>query len=129
MIWIRHHVQGGRNAGTQRAGRGIDLGVQSFPMSPALAKLLGTVLVVAFVCPAPVNAECIRLWKTLKDAARGSTLVFSGTVTESDAILVSFDVDRVWKGGVRARMTLVVMPGGIETHSATFFTPGRRTWY
>ena len=36
---------------------------------------------------------------------------------------MTFDVDRVWKGKVTRRMTLVVMPG-LEVHTAAFFKPG-----
>ena len=74
--------------------------------------------------PLSARAECIAIWRTLKDAQRGSTLVFSGTVTASDSgVLVSFEVDRVWKGRVMRHMTLVVMPG-VEVKDATYFKTG-----
>src|SRR5580765_8273448 len=94
-------------------------------MRSAPVRFLGAAVLFASVFPSSARAECIRLWKTLKDAEAGSTLVFSGTVRASDAaVLVTFDVDRVWKGKVARDLTLVVMPG-IELKSAKFFQPGK----
>ncbi len=87
--------------------------------------LIGGVLVLA-ASSASLDADCVGLWKTLKDAARGSDLVFSGTVSRSDGVLVvSFDVDRVWKGDVKAHTTLVLQPNGMdEVRGATSFDAG-----
>jgi hypothetical protein len=48
--------------------------------------------------PSFAHAECVALWKTARDAQRGSPPVFSETVIKSaeDSLETTFDVDRVW---------------------------------
>ena len=78
-------------------------------------------MVAALAIPAFAHAECVALWKTARDAQRGSTLVFSGTVIKSaeDLVGTTFDVDRVWKGEVRRRTTLTLYPG-LESHGVSY---------
>ena len=78
-------------------------------------------MVAALAIPAFAHAECVALWKTARDAQRGSTLVFSGTVIKSaeDSLETTFDVDRVWKGEVRHRTTLTLYPG-LESHGVSY---------
>jgi hypothetical protein len=80
---------------------------------------------MAVAIPSVAHAECVALWKTARDAQRGSTLVFSGTVIKSspDVLQTSFHVDRVWKGDVRRQTTLTLYPG-MESHSASYFKEG-----
>ena len=73
-----------------------------------------------------LGAECVPFPKNLKDAAALSELVFSGTVTNSDdKFLVSFDIDRVWKGSLTRHTTLVVIATSLEADHASFFKPGK----
>ena len=78
-------------------------------------------MVAALAIPAFAHAECVALWKTARDAQRGSTLVFSGTVIKSaEAWLeTTFDVDRVWKGELRHRTTLTLYPE-LESHGVSY---------
>jgi hypothetical protein len=80
---------------------------------------------MALALPSLVHAECVAVWKTARDAQRGSTLVFSGTVIKSstDLLETSFEVDRVWKGKVR-RQTTLTLYSGIESHGASYFKEG-----
>ena len=82
-------------------------------------------MVAALAVPAFAHAECAALWKTARDAQRGSTLVFSGTVIKSaeDLVETTFDVDRVWKGDVRRRTTLTLYHG-LESHGVSYFKEG-----
>jgi hypothetical protein len=93
--------------------------------SPNIATCLSVFVVAALAIPAFANAECVALWKTARDAQRGSTLVFSGTVIKSaeDLLETTFDVDRVWKGEVRRRTTLTLYPG-LESHGVSYFKEG-----
>jgi hypothetical protein len=73
-----------------------------------------------------LGAECVPFPINLKDAAARSTLVFSGTVTQSDdKFLVSFNIDRVWKGALKQHTTLVVTASSLEVDHADFFKPGK----
>lgn len=94
----------------------------------AFGQIASRVIVLALMAlaiPSFAHAECIALWKTARDAQRGSTLVFSGTVIKSspDVLQTSFQVDRVWKGDVQQQMTLTLYPG-LESHSASSFKEG-----
>jgi len=77
---------------------------------------------MALVIPSMAHAECVALWKSARDAQRGSTLVFSGTVIKSstDLLETAFEVDRVWKGKVRRQTTLTLF-SGLESHGASYF--------
>jgi len=65
---------------------------------------------VSLLTGASARAECVMLWKDIKDAKRLSAVVFSGTVVEMkgdpDGVFVTFDVDRVWKGRARRRLVM-----------------------
>ena len=79
---------------------------------------------VTLILPTLAHAECVALWHTARDAQRISKLVFSGTVVKTDnAVEITFDVDRVWKGDVRRRTTLTLFTG-IESHGASYFKEG-----
>ena len=80
---------------------------------------------MALVIPSTAHAECVALWKSARDAQRGSTLVFSGTVIKSstDLLETAFEVDRVWKGKVRRQTTLTLF-SGLESHGASYFKEG-----
>jgi hypothetical protein len=93
------------------------------PLRDGLLRAVRFTLLCSVVAPSSSGAECVRLWKTLDDAARASTLVFSGRVTGSSDTGVSFDVDRVWKGDVQQQLTIAVAPG-MESHPAAFFKQG-----
>ena len=82
-------------------------------------------VLAALAIPSVAHAECAALWKTARDAQRGSTLVFSGTVLKSaeDLLETTFEVDRVWKGEVRRRTTLTLYPG-LESHGVSYFREG-----
>src|SRR5262245_51136543 len=90
-----------------------------------MASRVSVLVMIALALPSIAHAECVALWKTARDAQRGATLVFSGTVTKSspDVLETSFEVDRVWKGDVRQRTTLTLYPG-LESHSASYFKEG-----
>jgi hypothetical protein len=87
--------------------------------------VLSAFVLIVFAIPTSAHGECIALWKTARDAQRGSTLVFSGTVIKSSKELLqtTFAVDRVWKGKVRQQTTLTLYPG-LESHGASYFEEG-----
>jgi hypothetical protein len=89
------------------------------------APAVGVLMVMALAIPSFAHADCVALWKTARDAERGSTLVFSGTVVKSspDVLQTSFHIDRVWKGDVRQQTTLTLYPG-MESRSASYFKEG-----
>ena len=93
--------------------------------SPNVATCLSVFVVAALAIPSFAHAECVALWKTARDAQRGSTLVFSGTVIKSaeDLLETTFDVDRVWKGDVR-RQTRLTLYHGLESHGVSYFKEG-----
>lgn len=79
------------------------------------------IVVLALALPSGAHAECVKAWKTARDVQRNSTLVFSGTVIKTaDSVETTFEVDRVWKGDVRRRTTLTLLPG-IDSHGASYF--------
>jgi hypothetical protein len=85
---------------------------------------LSAVVIAALAIPTFAHAECVKLWKTARDVQRNSTLVFSGTVIKTaDSVEATFEVDRVWKGDVRRRTTLTLLPG-IDSHGASYFKEG-----
>jgi hypothetical protein len=92
---------------------------------PNVATCLSVFVVAALAIPVFAHAECVAQPKTARDAQRGSTLVFSGTVIKSavDLLETTFEVDRVWKGEVRRRTTLTLYPG-LESHGVSYFKEG-----
>ena len=94
-------------------------------ISPRVACWLSVFVVMALAIPSTAQAECVALWKTARDAQRGSTLVFSGTVIKSstDSLETSFEIDRVWKGQVR-RQTTLTLYSGMESRGASYFKEG-----
>jgi len=52
----------------------------------------------------------VRIWTTIADARQKADLVFTGTVTnlkpDPDGVVVTFDVDLVWKGPRQERLVL-----------------------
>ena len=93
--------------------------------SPNVAACLSVFVVAVLAIPSFAHAECVALWKTAREAQRGSTLVFSGTVIKSaeDLLETTFDVDRVWKGDVR-RQTRLTLYHGLESHGVSYFKEG-----
>jgi hypothetical protein len=89
------------------------------------ASVLSLFVVIVLAIPTSAHGECVALWKTARDAQRGSTLVFSGTVIKSaeESLQTTFAVDRVWKGKVRQQTTLTLYPG-LESHGASYFEEG-----
>jgi hypothetical protein len=82
------------------------------------------VVVLVLALPSDAHSECVKAWKTARDVQRNSTLVFSGTVIKTaDSVETTFEVDRVWKGDVRRRTTLTLLPG-IDSHGASYFKEG-----
>jgi hypothetical protein len=83
------------------------------------------VALIFMVSARSLGAECVPFPKNLKKATARSTLVFSGTVTESDDVaIVSFNIDRVWKGALKQHTKLVPV-GGLEELHASFFELGK----
>ena len=93
--------------------------------SSRIAARASVIVALALALPTVAHAECVALWKTSRDAQRGSTLVFSGTVIKSAPELseTSFEVDRVWKGDVRRRTTLTLY-AGLDSHRVSYFKEG-----
>src|SRR5262245_66058484 len=81
-----------------------------------IAARVSVIVVLALGLPSAAHAECVKTWKTARDVQRNSTLVFSGTVIKTaDSVETTFEVDRVWKGDVRRRTSLTLLPG-IDSH-------------
>jgi hypothetical protein len=78
--------------------------------SNALALVCLAVATLSVGAPAPLFAECVRLWHNISEAKAQSTLVFSGTVTkfkpDPDGVFVTFTVKRVWKGTLARQVEL-----------------------
>ena len=89
-----------------------------------IAARVSVIVVLAFALPSDTHADCAKLWKTARDVQRNATLVFSGTVIKTaDSVETTFEVDRVWKGDVRRRTMLTLLPG-IDSHGASYFKEG-----
>jgi hypothetical protein len=61
-----------------------------------------------------VEAECIANWRDVRDyLGPGPDVVFSGTVISggSPDPETTFEIDRVWKGDLQRKTTMLVMPG------------------
>ena len=85
---------------------------------------VSVIVVLALALASSAHAECVKAWNTARDVQRNSTLVFSGTVVKTaDSVEATFEVDRVWKGDVRRRTTLTLLPG-IDSHGASYFKEG-----
>ena len=78
-------------------------------------------LCIQFSFPALVLAQCGSGWLSLKDQMNRPpvTIVFRGSVIESQRrvsfLIMTFKVDRVWKGSVSRQVTLyqpIPRPGG-----------------
>ena len=74
--------------------------------------LLVVLLLAGFVVPmvaGPAAASCVGPQGSLKSRLRESRYVFEGTVTATEARgrLARVDVDRVWRGKVAAKVTVV----------------------
>jgi hypothetical protein len=95
------------------------------PMTTARVSLTLTIILV----PSLAFAECVRV--SLRDNIRPAAVAFSGTATnivtnaasEWPGTIVTFDVDRVWKGSVTRRF---VVYSFTRTPEGTSFTAGKK---
>lgn len=91
----------------------------------AIVRLALTALVCA-LAPAAASAECAPVTTSQAMAAPTTVAVFSGTVSEIEesagalAHVVTFDVQRVWKGTVTKRISL----SQVNTTDAIEFSAG-----